>query len=316
MTMKIKNYLSLLVTLAILVIACSPDDPEFNPVEDRDRTEQQATDQALLQTYLTTHFYNSTFLESNVNNSAADIIITELQEGASVPDGHTLLSESNNLLTRTTMFEDTLYEYYVLNINQGGGLNAPAFTDKVRVEYEGALVTDASVFDSAVTPTEFDLVGFGVGASGVITGWQRVFPEFNEASSFTTSSNGVEYDDYGLGVMFLPSGLAYFSRQLIGIPSYSNLIFKFSLFQTEINDHENDGVPSYIEDRNNNQDTLDDDTDGDSLPDYIDSDDDGDGVLTRNEDINEDGDPTNDDTDGDGIPNYLDEDSTESTQDS
>ena len=47
-------------------------------------------------------------------------------------------------------------------------------------------------------------------------------------------------------------------------------------------------------------------SDGDSFPDYIDSDDDGDGILTKNEDPDGDGDPTNDDTDGDSIPNYLD----------
>lgn len=50
------------------------------------------------------------------------------------------------------------------------------------------------------------------------------------------------------------------------------------------------------------------DTDGDGIPDYMDSDDDGDNIPTIDEDINGDGDPTNDDTDGDGIPNYLDDD--------
>jgi len=44
------------------------------------------------------------------------------------------------------------------------------------------------------------------------------------------------------------------------------------------------------------------DTDGDTIPNYKDIDDDGDGILTS------DGDPTNDDTDGDGVPNYLEED--------
>ncbi|MCC1485019.1 FKBP-type peptidyl-prolyl cis-trans isomerase [Winogradskyella immobilis] len=312
--MKIKNYFGLFGALAILFIACSPDDPLFIPVEDRDRTEQQETDRALLQFYLDTHFYNSAFLESNINSTVDDIVITELQQGSSVPDGHTLLSESPNLITRTSTFEDTEYEHYILMINRGGG-ESLGFTDKVRVEYEGSLVTDASVFDSAVTPIDFDLVGFGVGSEGVITGWQRVFPEFNAAADFSFGANGVEYNDYGLGVMFLPSGLAFFSRQLIGIPSYSNLVFKFSLFQTEANDHENDGVPSLVEDLNNNQDVFDDDTDGDGLVNYVDPDDDNDGVLTINEDINNDGDPTNDDTDGDGIPNYLDEDSAESNED-
>ena len=51
-----------------------------------------------------------------------------------------------------------------------------------------------------------------------------------------------------------------------------------------------------------------DDTDGDTIPDYLDVDDDGDGVLTKNEDANGNGNPLDDDTDGDGIPDYLDAD--------
>jgi hypothetical protein len=191
-----------------------------------------------------------------------------------------------DLITKTTEFEDAIYEYYILKINQGGGDAFPRFTDRIRATYEGSLITDSSIFDSAVTPVNFNLVGFGPGSGGVITGWQRVFPEFNEASGFMTGST-VEYDDYGLGVMFLPSGLAYFSRQLTGIPSYSNLVFKFSLLQTEEFDHESDGVPSYIEDLNSNLSTFDDDTDEDGVSNYIDNDDDNDGVLTINEHLHQ-----------------------------
>ncbi len=50
------------------------------------------------------------------------------------------------------------------------------------------------------------------------------------------------------------------------------------------------------------------DPDGDSVPNYLDRDDDGDGILSIDEDPNGDGDPTNDDTDNDGLPNYLDDD--------
>jgi len=114
--------------------------------------------------------------------------------------------------------------------------------------------------------------------------------------------------------MFIPSGLAYFAGSQNGIPSYSNLIFKFELLQYEVDDHDNDGVPSYIEDYNMNLDVNDEDTDEDEIPDYFDVDDDGDGVLTIFEDIDGDGDPTND-IGANGIPNYLDPEETESTQD-
>ena len=60
-------------------------------------------------------------------------------------------------------------------------------------------------FDRSSTPVVFDLVY-------VVPGWSRAIPQFNEASSFTTNSDGtVSFDAYGMGVMFLPSGLGYYS---------------------------------------------------------------------------------------------------------
>ena len=129
------------------------------------------------------------------------------------------------------------------------------------------------------------------------------------------------------------SGLGYYSSAAGTIPVYSCLVFKFSCFQMEINDHDNDNVPSYLEDLNGNLNLTDDadDTDGDTFYDFVDSDDDNDGTLTIDEDLEPDtdlsvdrdgegdptndigdGDTTNDDTDGDGIPNYLDPDDSDS----
>jgi hypothetical protein len=283
--MKIKNYLSLIILLIVVVFACSPDDPDIELVPDRDRTEQQLTDKQLLLDYLETHYYNSGDLSNMVDATTEDIVITELIEGTSLPSNHTLLI--NSVESKTTIFEDTMYEYFILKINQGGGLNSPAFSDKVRVTYEGSLISDSSVFDSANSPTQFDLVGLNQ-FLGTISGWQRVFPNFNEAASFSISANGdVVYSDYGLGVMFLPSGLGYFSGALEGIPAYSNLIFKFTLFQTQENDHDNDGVPTYLEDLDGDLNAINDDNDEDLIANYVDNDDDNDGVLTINEHLHQ-----------------------------
>ncbi|WP_411767944.1 FKBP-type peptidyl-prolyl cis-trans isomerase [Winogradskyella sp. A3E31] len=279
---EIFRYISIFGTLLVVAACSSDDDGDFIPAPDNDRGEQQATDIALIETYLSTHYYNSGFFETGTNHTVDDIFITELQDGESVPDGHTLLIDSPNLVEAEQLFEETTYTYYYLLLNEGGGSESPNFTDKVRVAYEGSLLSDSSVFDSAPTPLDFDLVGFGAG--GLIKGWQYVLPEFNTALDFTTGSNGVNYNDFGLGVMFIPSGLAYFSTGTIsGVPSYSNLVFKFALYQTEENDHDNDGVPSYLEDLDNDLDAFTDDTDGDLFANYIDTDDDGDGVLTINE---------------------------------
>ncbi len=73
-------------------------------------------------------------------------------------------------------------------------------------------------------------------------------------------------------------------------------------------DDDGDGASTADEDIDGDGDPTNDDTDGDTIPNYLDVDDDDDGVLSIDEDIDGDGDPTNDDTDGDGEPDYIDAD--------
>lgn len=287
--MKLKSLLyTFFLTVIIAVFsACEEDEGPLNEFVEEDRAEQQEKDKDSLLNYLNTHYYNSALFENGSNHRIDDIVITELpkdEEGNYLPlpdpEDNTLLID--DVITKTTTYLEVEYEYYYLNLNQGGG-KSPEFSDKVRVRYEGALVTDETIFDQVSTPINLDLYGVAFG-TGAITGWQRIMPEFNTASSFTIGNdNIVNYDDYGLGVMFIPSGLGYFSFPRTGIPVYSNLIFKFELLQTQENDHDGDGIPTYIEDYDDNLEPFDDDTDEDLAPDYIDFDDDNDGVLTRNE---------------------------------
>ena len=278
--MKLIKYLFCLACIAFVVISCEDDDVTAPTIVERDRTEQQEADSDSLIDYLSSHYYNSEFFMTGTNHKYTDIIITELAEGEDVPAGHALLIDA--VETHTTTYFETDYEYYILRLNQGGG-DSPRFTDQVRVRYEGSLVETGESFDGVVTP--IDLLMQGVGFSGgVIRGWQLILPQFSTASSFMLNNGIVEYDNYGLGMMFLPSGLAYFSSTASGIlNSYSNLIFKFELLQYEEVDHDSDGIPSYVEDLDSNLDILDDDTDEDLAPNYVDVDDDSDGVNTIDE---------------------------------
>lgn len=316
--MKIGKITGVILCLLTVFLSCNKDD-DGGPTPDntRDRTEQQATDKDSLTDYLQRHYYNSSAFVSNPDPSMTDLIISELPEDGILPDpdNNTLLIDA--VETHTTVFADTDYEYYILRLNQGGGLESPHFCDDVRVNYRGNLLNE-EIFDSTVNPSDLDL-------SSLIPGWRKVMPQFNVALSFVENSDGtVQYMNHGLGVMFLPSGLAYFAELRPGIPSYSCLVFQFELYSTSVNDHDADLVPSYLEDLNGDgefnidieevTDATDDDTDDDNIPDYADPDDDGDGVLTKYEDIDGDGDPTND-IGMNGIPKYLDKDETESNQD-
>ena len=325
--MKFKLYI-LLITILLLGFSCGDDDDDgIIEVPEADRTEQQVIDNDSLVSYLQSHYVDSSILLNNSTISFNEIEINQLPENGELPN-----PDQNSLLvdiveTLTTTYFDVEYEYYILKINQGGSENSPNFSDKVRVSYEGTLMDD-TVFDSSSTPVDFDL-------TSTIAGWGRVLPEFNIAEDFVINSDGtVTYNNPGIGIMFLPSGLGYYSAAAGSVPVYSNLIFKFKVFQSELNDHDFDNVPSHLEDINGDYDLTNDNSDDDTFADFIDSDDDNDGTLTIDEDLEPDsdltvdrdgdgdptndigdGDPTNDDTDGDGIPNYLDPDDTASRDD-
>lgn len=306
--MKIEKLALYILCVIVGFISCKKDDDNaVIEVEQRDRTEQQIVDNDSIIGYLETHYYNAGAFQSNPDPSIADLIITKLPEDGVLPD-----PDNNKLLIeaveepKTVVFEETNYEFYILKLNQGTG-PAPTFADNVRLTYEGMLLDD-TVFDDAVTPIVFDLVT-------LIPAWRKVIPLFNTAESFVESDSGeVDFINHGAGVMFIPSGLAYFSGYIAG-DQYAPLIFKFDLYQMEENDHDGDGVPSYLEDLNGDGEFTQefDDTDGDLFEDFIDIDDDGDGVNTINEDIDGDGDPTND-IGKNGIPKYLDPEETESNQ--
>ncbi len=267
------NFL-VICLLIMTVVSCNNDDNAIPVVPENDRTEQQVKDNDTLVNYLNTHYYNSAEVNALENPTIDDLVITPLEEGETVPTGSTLLMSEVEL--KETTYLEVEYEYYILEIKKGIGTKSPTFSDNVRVNYTGFLM-DGTEFDNASTPVVFDLVY-------VIPGWNRVMPYFNVASSFTTNSDGtVSFDGYGMGVMFLPSGLGYYARSVSQIPSYSNLIFKFELLQTETNDHDMDNIPSYMEDIKDNADLFSSDTDGNTFPNFLDQDDDGDGTLTTDE---------------------------------
>ncbi|WP_225034585.1 FKBP-type peptidyl-prolyl cis-trans isomerase [Winogradskyella sp. SM1960] len=286
MKIKILKSSLLLMLLFIVVVSCNNDDDgDTVTFVEEDRTEQQAKDKDSLVAYLTSHYYNSGFFETGSNFKYTDIVITPLEEGEEVPENHTLLMSA--VEERTTTHLGASYEYYILNLFEGEG-DSPNFTDLILVRYSGSSVNDAldgnyEVFDSTVTPVGIPLQADGTNNAAFVRAWPLVFPEFKAAMFDGIDENGnLNFTNPGLGVMFIPSGLAYFSGVATG-SSYDNIMFKFELLQVQVEDHDNDGIPSYIEDRNSDLYVIDDDTDDDGSPDFIDIDDDGDLVLTIDE---------------------------------
>ncbi len=282
--MKIKNIISLLI-IGLIIFSCKKDDDTVN----FDAAAQALIDDEVLIEYLKTHYLKE-------NGGGLDTIT----------NGESSLMDDARLGIQDVLYNEVDYKLYFLVENEGSTVS-PTNIDSIYCTYTGMLL-DSTVFDSK---SNFSWnIGTSVATLDLyIPGWQYGFSNFKGGNVVVNPDDeSFDFENYGKGVLFIPSGLAY-KNQISGLISENSpLIFEISLKAVKLRDIDLDGVLSNEEDRNNNGDVTDDDTDEDGIPNYADTDDDGDGILTIDEDTNGDGDPTNDDTDGDGIPNYLDKD--------
>lgn len=299
--MKLNKFSLLYLLIAVLVVSCDKDDDgPAPPPPPRDRGEQEIDDQEALAEYLDTHYYNYEDFE----NPPADFDYTIQIDTINAENADKIpLSASPNLESKTFNYRDVEYTLYVLKVREGAAEQPqPKFSDSTFLSYQGSLL-DRTVFDASRNPIWFDL-------TQTIAGFGQAVTEFRGASGFEVlPDNTVEWNnDYGIGAMFLPSGLGYFNSGQTSIPAYSPLVFTFRLYGVNEADHDNDGVPSWMEDINDDQQVYNDDTDGDTVPNFMDRDDDGDFIPTREEISDEDGNiifpyP---DANNDGTPDYLD----------
>ena len=245
------------------MVGC-PNDDTTTTTEARPYLDVYNEDIAEIEDFMDTHFitvdgdYNVTFTE-----------ITGTTPGTPISDHPAL-----NFKTISKGGVD--HKLYYLKLNEGVGSN-PTKLDSVFSSYKG-YKTDLSVFDTASNPIWFQL-------EDVIDGWQEIFPEFKSGTSFTDSDTNVTtYSDFGAGVMFVPSGLAYFNTSTTSIGSYTPIIFSFKLMKLKYNDQDGDKILSkdeYGGPITATSTAL--DSDGDGKPDYADFDDDNDGKYTKNE---------------------------------
>ncbi len=296
--MNFKKVFGVLVLVLFFAAACNNDDdngPAQIPL--RDQAEQYVIDNDSIVEFLQTHFYEL--------DASGEIVFDTI---AGDNAGRTPIFNEPSLMTKPIVTDEVTFNLYILRLRNPKNQAEPnendiRVTDSTLVTYRGRLL-DNTQFDRAINPIWFDL-------TGVIRGFSTSFSEFTAGNgvSETNADGTVTFEDFAQGAVFIPSGLGYFERAQPGIPFYSPLSFTFKIFKLEETDHDNDGIPSYMEDLDSNENPFDDDTDEDSAPNYVDADDDGDGTLTRDEiTIDESGNLVMPfpDSDGDGIPDYLD----------
>jgi hypothetical protein len=290
---KFKFYFIVLIT-SVSLFSCNNNDPEITYEPPRDYATQYAADIAVIEDYLKTNYI--TVVQHPGYYDDQDVTITKIPAGGSQPSIYSYLNASTypKLLTKDVNLHGIVYKLYYLVLRPGVGVS-PCNVDGVLSSYKGAYLSVSAATatpPSELTATLFEEVKFpqtSFSLYSVITGWSETFPLFKKGTSKINTDGTVTYNDFGSGVMFLPSGLAYYNTGTGSIPSYAPLVFSFKLYNVERLDQDNDGVFSYQEDLNNDgfvrvlaTGTVNpDDTDGDFIPDFFDVDDDGDNYTTR-----------------------------------
>jgi hypothetical protein len=310
----------------LLWISCNNDDDNIGlggiVVPPREFDEVAAEDEAEIEEFLQTHFYNYEEFETPPADFDYKIRIDTI--AGDNADKTPLIDQVESEVIRRSASDFGLEQdsgeipltlYYLTAKRREPspeGLS-PTIGDSVLVRYVGAYL-DGKAFDA--TPNyvwqelPFFLRGYQVAMTKFISGSEDAF--------FVNTDGTSGFTNNGIGMMIFPSGLGYYNDNSRGVIPYSPLIFTVDLgLVVEDTDSDNDGIPSYLEDVDGSGDLFDDNTDEEvelnSLNaiitvNFLDSDDDGDGTPTRDEIEFIDGELTFPDSDGDGTPDYLDPD--------
>lgn len=240
------------------------------------------------------------------------------EEDREVSSGTPLINNTRFLDSVTDIqVGDIRHTAYFLKIREGQG-KPVTIVDPVLITYRGDLFGNTDVtfeanevvirdsFDNINTPlwNGANTLAFTQGFREVASRFKTAIPVFKEELSEVEDSNqlllkqcqvfesdtdgfsqSVIDNSYAIGVAFVPSGLAFDGIEQaangLTIQPFQNLIYSFTLFNTEYVDFDNDGIPSLLEmisEDGSIDPTI--DTDNDGNPNYDDEDDDGDERAT------------------------------------
>ncbi|MGI9545998.1 MAG: FKBP-type peptidyl-prolyl cis-trans isomerase [Flavobacteriaceae bacterium] len=321
----ILRKLALLGSLTLILFSCASDDSaDVVVVPPRMLSEVAAEDDAEIREYLQTHFYNYEEFQSPPVDFDFKIVIDTIA-GNNAGKTPLINQVSSKQVTVTNdefnlSDEESVAHTYYYFVAREGLNEQPTVADSVLVRYKGSLLDGFDFDGSFVNPIWFDLAaiqGPGQGARG----FSEAIPNFKIGGDVIDNGDGtVTVDGYGVGAMFIPSGLAFFNAIQTEIPAYSPLIFTIDLFSFDTTDHDGDGIPSFLEDVDGDGYLYNDNTDLEQeqettslarFSDFLDADDDADGTPTRDEiEIDNEGNITFPDGDGDGVPDYRDRDNS------
>jgi len=210
-----------------------------NPYEDVDYEVLAQEDDVKIVEFLSTHYYNER-LDS-----------IKLVENGEL----SLFNDTDNLkveeLTNSIDNKAITFKLYTYLIDKGFETKGkPTNIDSLLVNYSGRILNSENTLNS----TEFDSNTTTWIKTGIL-GWSYGFTNFSPAEQNYVFGEKISFDHPGRGFIFIPGGLAYPSNGFV--PGYSSqnilfdetLVFKVELLSfKEDTDHDNDGIPSILED--------------------------------------------------------------------
>lgn len=307
------------ILFCALFISCEGDDNDIDAevVPPRTLSEVAVENDDSIRNFLETHTYNYEEFQNPTADFDFKVKLEEItgENADKIPlanfiQTQTISVTSENVGRSADEGEVVDHTLYYLEIEQGQGVS-PEFADRVITNYEGSFL-DGSLFDSRTIPTvqylPFTLRGYSEGMQKLTGG--TGFVENPDAT--------VTFQNFGVGLVIMPSGLAYFDNPPPSVGSYVPLVFTISLLSAEANtDFDEDGIPSFLEDLDGDGNLNDDNTDqeieapfGIFLPNHNDPDDDEDGIPTIDEiELDNEGNFVGfKDSDGDRVFDHLDND--------
>ena len=297
---KFKYYFIVLV-ITLSLFSCSKNDLTYTTESLRDYSVQYTADNSKIEEYLKNYYFTITNHPGFSDDQ--DIEFTKIPSGGSQNSIWSYLNSATfpKLLSRNVNLHGVTYKMYYLVLREGTG-EKPTNVDAVLASYRGDYLSEVAATSTAsayLSVTKFEETKYPqrfFGLTNTILGWSEIFPQFRTGTYTANTDGTISYSNFGAGVMFIPSGLAYYASGSGAIPAYSPLVFSFKLYEIQRLDHDADGIPSYLEDINRDGYLYDfrnkisypvtpttnpDDTDSDGVPDFIDVDDDGDNYTTK-----------------------------------
>ena len=197
-----------MIGLLLITTSCKKDDDIPAPPPPRDRGEEAIRAQAEIEEFLETHFYNYEDFQTDPENFKIKFDTIAGDNASKTP----LMEQVDFVEVKDIIDTDVTYKLYYLNVRDGGG-EKPHFSDYTINTYEGRLM-NLDLFDSSVIPVRFNLVDTPT-SSGIIRGLQQAIIQFRGASNVISNPDGtLTFENYGIGAVFIPSGLAYYQYRL------------------------------------------------------------------------------------------------------